>query len=83
MFRKISFLVIYHLGKVDSLIQKSFRVIPKITIDNLRKAIHDVIIIPVSSDPLKIEAVERKGKNYKKNNISRTKELLRRNKNNS
>ena len=69
--------MIYHLGKVDSLIQKSFRVIPTITIDNLRKAIHDVIIIPVSSDPLNIETVERKGKNYKKNNISRTKRAFK------
>ena len=32
---------------------------------------HDVIIIPISPDPLNLKIVEREGKNYKKLNISR------------
>ena len=32
---------------------------------------HDVIIIPVSPDPLNLKIVEREEKNYKKLNISR------------
>ena len=31
---------------------------------------HDVIIIPVSPDPLNLKILEREGKNYKKLNIS-------------
>ena len=60
MFRKIPFLVIYHLGNCD------FSVIPKIEVDNLCKPIHDVITVPVSSDPLNLEAVERKEKELQK-----------------
>ena len=45
--------------------------IPKITFANSRKPIHDVIIIPVSPDPLNLKIVEREEKNYKKLNISR------------
>ena len=66
IFRKIPFLVIYHLGNFYDLIQSGFSVTPKIIFDNLYKPIHDVIIIPVSSDPVNLEAVERKGKNTKK-----------------
>ena len=47
---------------------------------NLCKLIHDVIIIPVSSEPLNIETVERKDKKHKKLNISRTKRAVRWNK---
>ena len=73
MFRKILFLAIYHLGKFDDLIQSGFGIIPNNTFANLCKPIHDVTIIPVSSDPLNLETMERKGKNYKKINILRTK----------
>ena len=58
--------MIYHQGNFDSLIQKGFLVIPKITFANLRKPILDVIIIPVSSDPLNMETVKRKKKIIKK-----------------
>ena len=44
--------------------------IPKITFANSRKPMHDVIIIPVSPDPLNLKILEREGKNYKKLNIS-------------
>ena len=57
---KISSLVIYQLGNLDDLIQSGFSFIPKIKFANLCKPIHDVIIIPVSSDSLNLEAVERK-----------------------
>ena len=74
MCKKIPFLVIYHPSNFDDLIQSGFSVIPKITFVNLWKPIHDVIIIPVSSDPLNLETVERiEKRNYKKWNISRTK----------
>ena len=35
---------------------------------NLYKPIHDLIIIPVSSDPLNLETQGKKRKNYKKLN---------------
>ena len=38
----------------------------KFTFANLCKPIHNVIIIPVSSDPLNLETVERKEKNLRK-----------------
>ena len=41
------------------------RVIPKNTLANLWKPIHNVIIIPVSSDPLNLETVQRTKKNQK------------------
>ena len=37
------------------------------------QANHDIIIIPLPFVVLNLEIVERKGKNYKKLNISRTK----------
>ena len=58
MFRKLSFLVIYHLGDID-LIQSSFPIIPKIKFANLFKSVHYAIIIPVLSDPLNLGNVER------------------------
>lgn len=63
MVRKIHFLVIYHFGNFDDLGRSGFWVIPKILFANLYKPVHDVIIIPVSSDPLNPDTVERKGKN--------------------
>ena len=51
--------------------KSGFWVILKITFANLSKPIYDVIIIPVSSDPLNMETVERKGIKYKKLSISR------------
>ena len=53
MFRKIPFLLIYHLSNFDDLTESGF--IPKIACANLCKSIHDVIIIVVSSDPLNLE----------------------------
>ena len=75
-FRKISFLVIYHLGKFDdSIIQSGFWVIPNITFANLCRPIHDIIIIPVSSNPYNLKTEERE-----KMNTSKPKKLLRWNK---
>ena len=48
---KLPFVVIYHLGNFDNLIQGDFWVIPKTKFVNLCKLIHDVIVIPVTSDP--------------------------------
>ena len=73
VFRKISFSVIYHLGNFDDSIQCGFWVIPKITLTSLCKLIHDAIITPASSDPLKLENVKKRGKNYKNVNIHRSK----------
>ena len=61
MFRKIPFLVIFHLRNLK---QSGFRVIPKI-FANLCKTIHDEIIIPVS-DSLNLENVENKGEKITK-----------------
>ena len=63
----------YHLGNLDDLIQSDFLVIPKITFDNVCKPLHYVLTSPLSSDPLNVKAVERKGKKYKQSNNSRTK----------
>ena len=60
MFRKIPFLVIHHIGSFDDLIQSGFCVILKITFANLCKANHNVLIFTVSSDPFRLETVERK-----------------------
>ena len=57
-----SFLVIYHLGNFDNIIQSGFWIIPKIALANLCKPIQDVIIILVSSEPLILKTVERKKK---------------------
>ena len=62
MFRKIPFVVVYHLGNFDDLLQSGFGIVPNITFDNLCKPIHDVIIIPVSSDPLNMESGNEGGK---------------------
>ena len=67
MFRKIPFLVINHLCHFDNLIKSNFWVIQKNTFANLCKRVHDVIAIRVSSDPFSLGTVERKEKNYKKN----------------
>ena len=69
MLRKTSFLLFYHPGNseikvVSDLFQKLHLVI---------YASQFIIIIPVSSDTLNLENVERKEKNYKKLNISRMK----------
>ena len=66
MFKKIPFLVIYHPGDFDDLIQSSFSVISKITFVNLWKPIHDFITFQFSSDPLNLETVERMEKKYTK-----------------
>ena len=65
MFRKLPLLVLCHLGIFDDLMQSGFRFIPKITFANLCKLDFNVIIIPVSSDPLNLETVESKEKALK------------------
>ena len=65
MFRKLPLLVLCHLGMFDDLMQSGFRFIPKITFANLCKLDFNVIIIPVSSDPLNLETVESKEKALK------------------
>ena len=45
------FLVIYHQGNFDELMQSSFCIISKITFANLCKPIYGVLIITVLSDP--------------------------------
>ena len=65
MFRKLPLLVLCHLGIFDDLMQSVFRFIPKITFANLCKLDFNVIIIPVSSDPLNLETVESKEKALK------------------
>ena len=55
MFRKIPYLVIYHVRNFDDLMQSGFQVIPKITFLNLCKPVKDVIIIPVLSVLLNLE----------------------------
>ena len=57
-----SFLVIYHLGDFDNIIQSRFWIIPKIALANLCKPIQDVIIILVSSEPLILKTAETKKK---------------------
>ena len=64
MFRKIPYLVIYHVRNFDDLMQSGFQVIPKITFLNLCKPVKDVIIIPVLS-VFWISKLGMKGKNYK------------------
>ena len=65
MFRKLPLLVLCHLGIFEDLMQSGFRFIPKITFANLCKLDFNVIIIPVSSDPLNLETVESKEKALK------------------
>ena len=48
MFRSFYF-VVYHLSIFDALIQRGFGFFPKITIGNLCKPFHDVIIFPFST----------------------------------
>ena len=50
-----------------------FLVIPKITSVHLCKPIHDITNYSILFVLLNLEIVERKGKNYKNFNISRTK----------
>ena len=50
-----------------------FWVTLKITSVNLCKPVHDIINYSTFTCPFKPESVERKGKNYKTLNISRTK----------
>ena len=65
MFRKLPLLVLCHLGIFDDLMQSGFWFIPKITFANLCKLDFNVVIIPVSSDPLNLETVESKEKALK------------------
>ena len=70
-FRKIPFLLMQHLGNFDNAIQSGLWATPEITFANSCNPMHNVIIIPISPDPLNLKIVEREGKNYKKLNISR------------
>ena len=73
--------VIYHLGSFDGLMQSGFWVVIKIAFTNLCRVIHDVMVIPVSSDLLNLESLDSNGKNNKKKWISRERvELFRWNK---
>ena len=72
-FRKIPVLVMYYLTKFDDIIQSSFWVTPKITSANLCKPIHDTKKYSPCICLVNLESVERKGKNYKKLNISKKK----------
>ena len=62
MFGKIPVLVIYHLGSFEDFIQSCFWVIPKITLSNLCKEVHNVEIIPVSSDPVNLQTGKERQK---------------------
>ena len=73
-FRKIPVLVMYYLTKFDDIIQSSFWVTPKITSANLCKPVHDTKKYSPCICLVNLESVERKGKNYKKLNISKKKE---------
>ena len=75
-FRKIPLLVIYYLTMFDDITLSSFRVVPKITSANLCKPIHDIINYSTSIWPFEVGKCERKGKNYKNLNISRTKRVF-------
>ena len=65
------------MGNFDDLMQSGFWVIPKVTFANLSKPVSKVTIIPVSSDPLNLEAVEGKGKKTKKWTLWEQRELFR------
>ena len=62
MLQNILDLVINHLGNFHDLMQIGLSIIRKTVFVNLYYPIGDFIIIPVSSDPLNIEIVERKRK---------------------
>ena len=86
MFRKIPFLMIYHLSNFDDLIQIVFWVTPKMIFANLCKPMHNVIIIPVSVS-IRIwnlwkgrGKIVKKKQKQKKTRISREKMLFRWNK---
>ena len=80
IFRKILFLLIYHLGNFDDLIQCGCWIIPKIILANLGRPIHNIVTIPVSSDPLILKTA-KEGKKNTKSWISREgKELFKWNK---
>ena len=61
------------MDSFHDLIQSVFWVIQKVTYANIRKAVHDIIIIPVLFDPLNLETQERLRKKLQKLHISRTK----------
>ena len=63
----------YYLTKFDDVIYSGFWVILKIKSVNLCKPIYDIINYSTSFAILNLESVEKKGKNYKNLNISRTK----------
>ena len=46
---KLAFFIKVVRGYIISLIQRGFRVFPKIKVGNLRNPFHDVIIIPFST----------------------------------
>ena len=73
MIRSILSVVIYPLANFDALKQKDFEIIRKITIDNLRKPIHDAVIIPFSTYSLNFKILDKKEENRKKLNIAKAK----------
>ena len=73
IIRSILSVVIYPLANFDTLKQRGFEVIRKITIDNLCKPIHDAIIIPFSTYSLNFKILDKKEENRKKLNIAKAK----------
>ena len=70
-----------YFSHLFDLIQSGFWVIPKLTLANLCKPIHSILIIPISPDPLDLEN-RKGGKTFTKNWISQgKKELFRWSKN--
>ena len=73
-FIKIFLLVIYYLSKFEGAIQSGFGVIPKITLANLCKPIHDVTNYSTSICHFESEKCgKEEEKQYKNWNILRTK----------
>ena len=66
-------LVIYHLDNFHDLLKSGFWIIRKILFADLCNQMDEFIIIPVSSDPLNIEIVERSGKILQKNEYLKNK----------
>ena len=66
MFRKILFVVIYHLGSLDDLMHSEVWVNPNIKFTNLCKPIFFAMVIPGSFDPLNLETGMERKEDYNK-----------------
>ena len=67
MFSDFLVLVIYHMAYSDALIKRNFSVILKITVSNLRKPLHNIVIIQFLTCSLGLKTIR------KYVNISKTK----------